>query len=120
MTRCTSRAGVSARKRQKPACSVAWAEAVQRGQSDDVTAMLFGDPEPGRQLYTDQDKVLFDAARPIILNGIEDVVSRPDLADHALFLTLLWVLEARRRPEQKLWQDFELARSRLRGRCPMG
>ena len=41
-----------------------------------------------RQLYTDQDEVLFDAARPIILNGIEDVVTRPDLADRGLFLTL--------------------------------
>jgi hypothetical protein len=33
-----------------------------------------------RQLYTDQDEVLFDA-RPVILNGIEDIVTRPDLAD---------------------------------------
>jgi hypothetical protein len=27
-------------------------------------------------------------ARPILLNGIEDVISRPDLAERALFLTL--------------------------------
>jgi hypothetical protein len=68
-----------------------------------------------RQLYTDQDEVLFDAARPIILNGIEDVVSRPDLADRGLFLTLPWLSEARRRPEQKLWQEFGLVRPRLLG-----
>jgi hypothetical protein len=36
-----------------------------------------------RQLYTNQDEVLFEAARLIILNGIEAVVSRPDLADRA-------------------------------------
>jgi hypothetical protein len=30
------------------------AEAVQRGQSDDVTAMLFGDPEPGRSALARQ------------------------------------------------------------------
>jgi hypothetical protein len=41
-----------------------------------------------RQLYTDQDEVLFDAARPVILNGIENIVTRPDLADRAVFLTL--------------------------------
>jgi hypothetical protein len=62
-----------------------------------------------------KDEVLFDAARPIILNGIEDVVSRPDLADRALFLTLPWLSEARRRPEQTLWQEFELVRPRLLG-----
>src|SRR6516162_8250631 len=42
-----------------------------------------------RQLYTDQDEVLFRAARPILFNGIEDVISRPDLADRAIFLTLM-------------------------------
>lgn len=41
-----------------------------------------------RQLYTDQDEILFEAARPVILNGIEDFVTRPDLADRSLFLTL--------------------------------
>jgi hypothetical protein len=41
-----------------------------------------------RQLYTDDEEVLFQAARPILLNVIEDVISRPDLADRAIFLTL--------------------------------
>jgi hypothetical protein len=36
-----------------------------------------------RQLYTDADEVLFQAARPTILNGIEDVITRQDLADRA-------------------------------------
>jgi hypothetical protein len=31
-----------------------------------------------RQLYTDDEEVLFEAARPVLLNGIEDVISRPD------------------------------------------
>ena len=60
-----------------------------------------------RQLYTDQDEVLFDAARPVILNGIEDIVARPDLADRAVFLTLEPIPEERRRPEAELWAAFE-------------
>ena len=60
-----------------------------------------------RQLYTDQDEVLFDAARPVILNGIEDIVERPDLADRALFLTLEPITESRRRSEADLWRAFE-------------
>src|SRR5262249_27554593 len=83
--------------------------------SDALCRLASGGSFAVRQLYTDQDEVLFDAARPIILNGIEDVVSRPDLADRALFLTLPWLSEARRRPEQKLWQEFELLRPRLMG-----
>jgi hypothetical protein len=68
-----------------------------------------------RQLYTDQDEVLFDATRPVILNGIEDIVTRPDLADRAVFLTLEPIPEERRRPEQELWAAFELERPRLLG-----
>jgi hypothetical protein len=60
-----------------------------------------------RQLYTDQDEVLFDACRPIILNGIEDIVTRPDLADRAVFFTLESITDDRRRPEQELWAEFE-------------
>jgi hypothetical protein len=36
-----------------------------------------------RRLYTDDEEVLFKAARPIVLNGIEDVIGRADLADRA-------------------------------------
>jgi len=68
-----------------------------------------------RQLYTDQDEVLFQAARPIVFNGIEDVISRPDLADRAIFLTLRPIDERRRRPEKQLWRDFEIARPRILG-----
>lgn len=66
-----------------------------------------------RQLYSDQDEVLFDAARSVILNGIEDIVTRPDLADRAVFLTLEPIPEERRRPEQELWAAFGLERPRL-------
>jgi hypothetical protein len=63
-----------------------------------------------RQLYTDQDEVLFDAARPVILNGIEEIVTRPDLADRAVFLTLQPIPEEHRRPEQELWAAFDAER----------
>ena len=68
-----------------------------------------------RQLYTDDEEVLFQAARPILLNGIEDVISRPDLADRAIFLTLPPIGEAQRRPETELWQEFDIARPRILG-----
>jgi hypothetical protein len=68
-----------------------------------------------RQLYTDQDEVLFDAARPIILNGIEDVVTRPDLADRSIFVTLEAIPEDRRRTEAELDQAFEKERPYILG-----
>jgi hypothetical protein len=35
------------------------------------------------RLYTDDEEVLFKAARPTLLNGIEDVLGRSDLTDRA-------------------------------------
>ena len=41
--------------------------------SDTLCRLATGGGFAVRQLYTDQDEVLFDAARPVILNGIEDI-----------------------------------------------
>ena len=60
-----------------------------------------------RELFSDQKEVLFAATRPIIMNGIEEFVSRPDLADRSLFLTLDAIPDDKRRAEEELWQDFE-------------
>jgi hypothetical protein len=68
-----------------------------------------------RQLYTDLDEVLFDSTRPIILNGIEDVVTRPDLSDRALQLILDPIPEEQRQPEQHFWAAFEQERARIFG-----
>lgn len=83
--------------------------------SDTLCRLATGGGFAVRQLYSDQDEVLFDAARPVILNGIEDIVARPDLADRALFLTLEPIPEERRRPEQELWAVFEGERPRILG-----
>ncbi len=56
--------------------------------SDALCRLASGGSFAVRQLYTDRDEVLFQAARPIILNGIEDIITRPDLADRAIFLNL--------------------------------
>jgi hypothetical protein len=83
--------------------------------SDTLCRLATGGGFAVRQLYSDQDEVLFDAARPVILNGIEDIVTRPDLADRAIFLTLEPIPEERRRPEAELWAGFEAERPRLLG-----
>ena len=83
--------------------------------SDTLCRLATGGGFAVRQLYTDQDEMLFDAVRPVILNGIEDIVTRPDLADRAVFLTLEPIPEERRRPEAELLAAFEAERPRILG-----
>jgi hypothetical protein len=83
--------------------------------SDTLCRLATGGGYAVRQLYTDQEEVLFKAARPVILNGIEDIVNRSDLADRALFLALKAIPEEERRPEAELWAAFEEERPRILG-----
>lgn len=83
--------------------------------SDTLCRLATGGGFAVRQLHSDQDEVLFAAARPVILNGIEEIVTRPDLADRALFLTLEPISEEHRLTEQELWSGFEVERPRILG-----
>lgn len=83
--------------------------------SDTLCRLATGASMAIRQLYSDQDEILFEAARPVMLNGIEDIVNRADLASRALFLTLEPIPEERRRPESELWAAFDAEKPRLLG-----
>jgi hypothetical protein len=83
--------------------------------SDALCRLASGGSFAVRRLYTDEDEVLFSAARPVVLNGIEEVITRPDLADRAIFLTLGPIPEEQRRPEKELWRDFERNRPNILG-----
>jgi hypothetical protein len=83
--------------------------------SDAFCRLATGGAFAVRKLYTNDEEMLFQAARPILLNGIEDLISRPDLADRAIFLQLPCVAEENRRSEAQLWRDFEQARPGIVG-----
>src|SRR6516165_7571743 len=83
--------------------------------SDALCRLASGGSFAVRRLYTDDEETLFKAARPTLLNGIEDIIGRSDLADRAIFLTLGPIAEERRRSETELWREFELARPRILG-----
>jgi hypothetical protein len=83
--------------------------------SDTLCRLATGGGFAVRRLFTDQDEVLFDATRPVILNGMEDIVGQPDLADRAIFLTLEPIPEDLRRTEADLRTDFEAERPYILG-----
>ena len=83
--------------------------------SDTLCRLATGGGFATRQLYSDQDEALFDAMRPVILNGIEDVVIRPDLADRSIFLNLQNIADDKRKAEKEFWSEFEAAHPRILG-----
>lgn len=83
--------------------------------SDTLCRLATGGGFGARRLYSDQSETLFNVMRPIVLNGIEEFVTRADLANRALFLELKPISEASRRPEAELWAAFEAERPKLLG-----
>ena len=64
---------------------------------------------------TFQPPVVAGNPPPAVPVRIEDIVTRPDLADRAILLTLAPIAERQRRPEHALWREFELARPHILG-----
>jgi hypothetical protein len=75
--------------------------------SDDLCRLSTGAGSGTRQLFTDDEEALFSGARPIILNGIDNVVARPDLAERALILDLAPISKRKRRTEKAFWAAFQ-------------
>ncbi len=83
--------------------------------SDAICRLATGGGFATRELYTDSEEILFEAQRPVVLNGIEEVATRGDLLDRALILYLPRIADSCRRPESEFWAEFEAARPRILG-----
>lgn len=60
-----------------------------------------------RQLYTDDEDIIYQFWRPIALNGINVIVHKPDLMDRSILFPLERIRTDRRRREVELWGEFE-------------
>ena len=56
--------------------------------SDAVCRLTSGSGAGTRKFYTNTEEVLFRDARPVIMNGIEGFIERPDLADRTIGIQL--------------------------------
>lgn len=83
--------------------------------SDGLCRLATGSGFATRELYTDDDEVIFAATRPVIVNGIGEVVTRPDLLDRSILLSLPPITEDRRRDERQLLEAFAIVRPRILG-----
>lgn len=83
--------------------------------SDAFCRLATGGGSATRELYSDQDEVLFDGQRPIIINGIEELATSGDLLDRSIILYLPRIPDETRELESEFWPNFEQARGRILG-----
>jgi hypothetical protein len=75
--------------------------------SDNLCRLATGGGFATRELYADGEEVIFDAQRPVIVTGIEELATRGDLLDRAMLVYLPAIAEDARKPEAEVWHDFE-------------
>jgi putative DNA primase/helicase len=75
-------------------------------QSDTMCRVSTGGTLTKRKLYTDGDVFTMSANRPQIVNGIPDLVQRPDLSDRTITLILPKREEGKRKAETDFWAAF--------------
>ncbi len=83
--------------------------------SDTLCSVAYGEGYATRELYTDDDETLFDDARPIMVNGIENLMARGDFADRCLHFVLPSIPDDQRKDEASLYAAFDQIKPRLLG-----
>jgi hypothetical protein len=68
-----------------------------------------------RVLRTDSEEITFEGARPLLFNGIEDIVDRPDFAERSIFSVCEVIEKKDRRREAEVWADFDLEHPAILG-----
>jgi hypothetical protein len=83
--------------------------------SDALCRLSTGGGFSTRTLYTDNEETIFNAKRPAIVNGIEEVATRGDILDRSILLYLPVIRQKDRKEERVINQEFHAAHPRLFG-----
>jgi hypothetical protein len=83
--------------------------------SDALCRLACGGGFGTRELYSDADEIIFDAARPVLLTGIDELATRGDLLDRGVLLTLPPITDQARQPERGFWRAFYAAQPGILG-----
>lgn len=80
---------------------------ITEDQSDTLCRAITGGGHIKRELYTDDEDVIYNFKRCIGLNGINLITTRPDLLERSLLLELERIEPKNRRTEKELYNSFE-------------
>jgi hypothetical protein len=89
--------------------------AIAGALSDCICQLAFGGGFASRTLFTNDERTVIYAQRPVVLVGINDFVLRGDLRDRSVFLHLSAIPETSRRAEGKFWPGFRADYPRILG-----
>ncbi len=88
---------------------------IKQWLSDALCRIATGGGLGTRTLYKDEDETIFEARKPVILNGIKEIVVMPDLLDRCVIIYLPEIMQDARKTTEDVWKKFEEAQPRIMG-----
>ena len=85
--------------------------------SDCICRACTGEGFSKRKLYSDDDDFIYNIQHIIGINGIGNVVSKPDLLDRSILIELSRISEEQRKGEDEIKKHFDLLKPKLLGAC---
>jgi hypothetical protein len=83
--------------------------------SDELCKAVTGSGFSKRQLYTDDEDVIYNIMRCVAFNGINLGASKADLLDRGLIIQLEGIPKENRRKVKVIWQEFQAIKPQLLG-----
>jgi hypothetical protein len=83
--------------------------------ADTTCRLVTGEADSKRRLYTDDEDVIIELRRAVLLNGINVPTDRGDVLDRSLPVELERIPDGERRTEEELWERFGEEHPRLLG-----
>jgi hypothetical protein len=80
---------------------------IDQDMSDALCRLATGAGFATRKLYTDDEEVVFEVQRPVIINSIGETATKSDLLDRGLILQLPYVADEERLDERELRAKFD-------------
>jgi len=83
--------------------------------ADTLCRLVTGEADSKRRLYTDDEDVIIELRRAVILNGINVPTERGDVLDRSLVVELERIPDGDRKTEEQIWELFAQEHPRLLG-----
>jgi hypothetical protein len=83
--------------------------------ADTLCRLVTGEADSKRRLYTDDEDVIIELRRAVLLNGINVPTDRGDVLDRSLVVELERIPDRERLTEEEMWESFEAEHPKLLG-----
>lgn len=88
---------------------------LKESYSNILCSAITGSQDTKRRLYSDTAEVVLDLHNAVVLNGIDIVPYKSDLAERCLLFELDKISETKRKPESEFWSEFQKVKPQILG-----